>query len=551
MLRSSVGLFAATAASCLFLSACGTDPAPAGVSDTGASATDLGSLDTGVSTDSGVSVDTGSSVEAGALDAGPPDRGVEDTGTPDTGSIDTGVALLDTGAPDVGPPDTGPLDTGPSCAAPTVLCGTRCIDTSTDREHCGACGAQCASGELCSMGRCSPTCQQGTVLCGSTCVMTANDPRHCGACDTACSTGPNGTRVCAAGMCALLCDANFGNCDADPSTGCEVDLRADIAHCGGWARRCVAPNGAPGCSAGMCTVATCAMGFANCDGSATTGCETDVRTSLEHCGACAARCAGRCVAGRCETTPASCAELHRTQPTVASGLYSIDPDGAGPIAAFQAYCDMSTEGGGWTLVATVTNNGDGVNIGSWLQSSPTPNAWESPSATFGTPDPTRNADFRSAAFHALRARAIMVTHRNLFLLRTDDQCLNDITLRDRLFGLRWECGGSEGFASHPPCTHSCVIAAQTVRVGDTAMLGGATRARFYIKAGEADGAQDQNRDRSYLSTSYRDNVDYPTGLGAFCSGSSCTPRTGDADVNDRSDAILPTAGTEFYGVWVR
>lgn len=192
-----------------------------------------------------------------------------------------------------------------SCPAGHTLCGTVCVDTTSDPGHCGACDAACGTGEVCSESTCATECASALMLCGGACIDTQNNPLHCGACDAACPIPAGSTAVCAAGSCRAICDPLAGDCNADlrraTTDGCERPLATDPANCGACNLVCSLANAVAGCDAGACVIAGCDSPWADCDATASNGCEVDISADDSNCGACGVVCAAteRCVTGTC------------------------------------------------------------------------------------------------------------------------------------------------------------------------------------------------------------------------------------------------------------
>lgn len=189
-------------------------------------------------------------------------------------------------------------------------------DTDADAQHCGACDSACTSTQICAGGACAG-CEPGFSNCdgdpSNGCETdVGSDPAHCGGCTNACPSGPSSAPTCQGGTCGIACTNGALDCDQDPTTGCEIDSLADPFHCGACGRACDAINvTAVACAGGVCT-SPCVAGAGNCvmpqAPMPDDGCESDLNTSVDHCGACGRGCdttnvaSLSCSGGACDST---------------------------------------------------------------------------------------------------------------------------------------------------------------------------------------------------------------------------------------------------------
>lgn len=190
------------------------------------------------------------------------------------------------------------------------------VDTRSSLTSCGSCGHTCTlpnATPRCSAGRCEVgQCSAGFADCdgdpSTGCEANLRSPTSCGACGRDC-TALSAGHVCQDGQCQPTgCPAGTAECDGDASTSCETDVLQDAQHCGFCNNRCQLPHASARCEAGRCAIDTCDSGWADCDGVASNGCEVELATTADHCGACGRSCASAgtvsrvCAGGVCAST---------------------------------------------------------------------------------------------------------------------------------------------------------------------------------------------------------------------------------------------------------
>ena len=197
-----------------------------------------------------------------------------------------------------------------ACAVPWPDDG---CDTPFSASDCGACRRGCA-GQLCSSsGVCAAACATGETNCANNCVNLATSAQNCGRCGNVCPWPsavpggvPNAVPGCRSGVCGYdVCLTGFMDCDGNTANGCETNSQTSLTNCGRCGRSCSAPNTTFSttfsCTAGACTITSCAGGFADCDLSASNGCEIDLTLSAVNCGRCGNMCptGTTCMSGVC------------------------------------------------------------------------------------------------------------------------------------------------------------------------------------------------------------------------------------------------------------
>ncbi len=140
---------------------------------------------------------------------------------------------------------------------------------------CGLFLASCSKG---APGSCATDSQCNPGLCCSgQCVDVSTSTLHCGACFNGCGA-QNGAASCFAGACSISCASGFGDCNKMAKDGCETELASTVNHCGACATACSSANSTQVCERSHCLQSSCDPGFGDCNANDGDGCEVDLNS---------------------------------------------------------------------------------------------------------------------------------------------------------------------------------------------------------------------------------------------------------------------------------
>lgn len=145
-----------------------------------------------------------------------------------------------------------------------------CETSVFSSENCGGCGKVCPDGQQCMAdpdGRPTCMCPADLTLCPlgcfgdicfGECVDLSTSKRNCGACGSTCQLADetNSFGVCTYGMCSQTCARGRADCNGNLADSCEVNIDSDPRNCGACGTVCDAIAG-QACVGGKCVVAPC------------------------------------------------------------------------------------------------------------------------------------------------------------------------------------------------------------------------------------------------------------------------------------------------------
>lgn len=155
------------------------------------------------------------------------------------------------------------------------------VNLKTDNNHCGQKNNVCTNGRICQNGTC--LCPENYIYCNDRCIDPMTDPKYCsaeltcdhlidctqsavnklcvnGSCSSSCPSGQSicgnycvdfaklNIKGCSKGT--ITCESNFADIDKNVENGCEVNLMTDSNHCGATDKKCTYPQT---CQNGACT----------------------------------------------------------------------------------------------------------------------------------------------------------------------------------------------------------------------------------------------------------------------------------------------------------